>query len=156
MRVGDLWTGLALLAFGTAVLLRAQTFPTMAGLDYGPGLFPSIAAVGLMACGGAIALGGWRRRGAAPGGRAPQRAPTGLGWRVAGVPAAVVFFALALPGLGFHVTAALSLGALFVLFGVGPWRAAAFALVAAVAIHAVFYTLLRVPLPWGVLTPVAW
>ena len=160
MRVGDLWTGLALLAFGLAVLLRARTFPTMAGMDYGPGLFPSIAAAGLMASGGVIALRGWRGRAGtpseAPSGTASGAAPTALGLRVAGVPLVVAFFGLALPRLGFHLTAAASLLALFLLFGLGPLRATAFAVIAAVAIHAVFYTLLRVPLPWGVLTPIAW
>jgi putative tricarboxylic transport membrane protein len=72
------------------------------------------------------------------------------------VPLSVVFFGLALDGLGFHVTAVLALAALFLAFGLGPVRAGAFALVAAFAIHGVFYSLLRVPLPWGVLTPVAW
>ena len=68
----------------------------------------------------------------------------------------MAFFGVALVPLGFHVTAALSLAALFAVFGLGPLRSLALALGASVAIHAVFYSLLRVPLPWGVLTPVAW
>lgn len=209
MRTGDVWLGAGLLLAGLAVLVEARGFPTMAGLPYGPGLFPSIAAVGLMACGALVALGGWRggagsgsrgepgtslgrgigegaddpgspatgeggarpapdgTAGADPAGAGPtpggHGAPAGDGppafrtaLRVAVVPLAVVFFGLALDGLGFHVTAAAALLALFMAFGLGPLRSAAFALAAALAIHAVFYSLLRVPLPWGVLTPIAW
>ena len=200
MRIGDVRLGAALLAAGLAILVEARGFPTMAGLPYGPGLFPSIAAVGLMACGAMVALGGWRRGGrsrsrvepgtaagdgAAPPSTGAARAPRGgpvpragvaepvldgvttsgaedpkLGparaLRVVAVPLAVVFFGLALDPLGFHLTATAALVALFVAFGLGPVRAAAFAVVAALAIHGVFYSLLRVPLPWGVLTPVAW
>jgi putative tricarboxylic transport membrane protein len=39
---------------------------------------------------------------------------------------------------------------------VPPGRALLIALVAALLIHAAFYKLLRVPLPWGVLMPIAW
>lgn len=152
MRASDLWLGAALLLAGLAILLRARTFPMMAGLPYGPGLFPSIAAVGLMACGGLIALSGWRRGEVA----ASEPMPSG-GWvRMAVVPLSVAFFGLMLDRLGFHLTATAALIALFLAFGLGPLRAVPLSVAAALAIHAVFYSLLRVPLPWGVLTPVAW
>ena len=41
-------------------------------------------------------------------------------------------------------------------FGLG-WRAAVvWSLVGALIVHLAFYKLLRVPLPWGVLQPIAW
>ena len=155
MRRGDLWTGAVLAAAGAAIALRARTFPAMAGMDYGPGLFPTIAALGLLACGLAIAWSGWRGTEAAG---APPPEPWGRAGvaRAIGVTAVVAFFGLALDPLGFHITAAVSLAALFLAFGLGPLRSLPFALAAAVVIHAVFYSFLRVPLPWGVLTPVAW
>ena len=39
---------------------------------------------------------------------------------------------------------------------VAPVRAAVLSLLLSVLVHFAFYTLLRVPLPWGVLTPWAW
>ena len=53
--------------------------------------------------------------------------------------------------LGFLVTATLILLALFLQLGVKPWLAVVVALAAAFVIHLVFYKLLRVSLPWGVL-----
>lgn len=155
-RRGDVWTGAVLALAGAAIALRSRTFPAMAGMDYGPGLFPTIAALGLLACGLAIAWSG--RRGAQAAEAAPPAEPPGRAGvaRAVGVVAIVAFFGVALVPLGFHVTAALSLAALFAVFGLGPLRSLALALGASVAIHAVFYSLLRVPLPWGVLTPVAW
>jgi putative tricarboxylic transport membrane protein len=48
------------------------------------------------------------------------------------------------------------LSALFVAFGVRRIWIAPVALVATIVIHFGFYTLLRVPLPWGVLEAIAW
>jgi putative tricarboxylic transport membrane protein len=39
---------------------------------------------------------------------------------------------------------------------VPPLRAALIAVIATLVIHTAFYKLMRVPLPWGVLTPFAW
>jgi putative tricarboxylic transport membrane protein len=48
------------------------------------------------------------------------------------------------------------LAVLFRVFGVAWSRAFAVSAVASFAIHFAFYKLLRVPLPWGVLTGYAW
>ena len=45
---------------------------------------------------------------------------------------------------------------LFLVLRVAPGRAVLVAVIATLAIHFAFYKLLRVPLPWGVLMPVAW
>jgi putative tricarboxylic transport membrane protein len=39
---------------------------------------------------------------------------------------------------------------------VPPGRAVLISLIATLVIHTAFYKLLRVPLPWGLLTPIAW
>jgi putative tricarboxylic transport membrane protein len=39
---------------------------------------------------------------------------------------------------------------------VSPGRSLLIAMVGTLLIHTAFYKLLRVPLPWGVLTPYAW
>lgn len=167
MKLDDRVVGGVLIAFGALVFWRAQSFPLMAGLPYGPGLFPSIAAAGMMACGAVIAVSG-RRAGAqtmrsetSQSSEPAQAEPSpARDWRRAarpvGVLALVAAVALVLDPLGFHVTAALAVTGTAIIFGRGPVGAAALGVIAAVAAHAVFYSVLRVPLPWGVMEPVAW
>lgn len=147
----DDWvTGAALIAAGAFIGIEARGFPRLAGMDYGPGLFPTIAAVGMAGCGAAIVLGARRPARAEPAPREPLR------WPALALLALVAGFALLLQPLGFHLAAAgATLGAAL-LFGARPWAALALALALPPALHAVFYTGLRVPLPWGVLTPIAW
>lgn len=154
MRVGEVLTGAALVAGGGAVALIARGFPRMAGIAYGPDLFPTIAAAGLALCGLAIAAEGARAAPEAPD--APDaREPLAPG-RLVALLAIVAGVALALPWLGFHLTFAAATLAASRVFGGGWIAAISLAAVAPPALHYVFYSLLRVPLPWGVLTPVAW
>ena len=46
--------------------------------------------------------------------------------------------------------------AMFSVLRVPPLRALLLAVVVTLVIHFAFYKLLRVPLPWGLLTPYAW
>lgn len=151
MRLSDVMTGGALAAGGAAVALEAHRFPRMGGMEYGPDLFPTIAAAGLMICGVAIAAEGARADPAS----APDQERLAPG-RIAALLGVVAAVALALPWLGFHLTIAGATLAACRIFGGGWVTAAALTPIAPVALHYVFYTLLRVPLPWGVLTPVAW
>jgi putative tricarboxylic transport membrane protein len=80
-------------------------------------------------------------------------------------PRHVVAFAVTIAGpvayvafadrIGFLIAGPLLLLALFLAYGVRPKVAIVTALVATLVIHFAFYKLLRVPLPWGVLTPFA-
>ncbi len=151
MRLGDVLTGGALIAAGGFVALEAQGFPRMAGIAYGPDLFPTVAAAGLALCGVAIAAEGAR---AAPDSVAAQERLAPL--RILALLGVVAGVALALPWLGFHLTFAAATLAACRIFGGGWTMAAALTLIAPLALHYVFYSLLRVPLPWGVLTPIAW
>ncbi|MEM0908824.1 MAG: tripartite tricarboxylate transporter TctB family protein [Pseudomonadota bacterium] len=160
MRFDDRWVGLTLVILGVLVFSVARTFPLMAGMPYGPGFFPSIAAIGLIVCGIVIAFGGYLRSRAALPSPGLRQTTAVLTWRGLGRPAVigaiVVFFGLALPILGFHISAVITVGAAAFVFGAGPLTAVVLAISAAFAVHAAFYSMLRVPLPWGVLTPVAW
>ena len=64
-----------------------------------------------------------------------------------------MFFA---DSLGFVLCSTLMLIALLWSYGVRPVLVVPVALVATLAIHLGFYKLLKVPLPWGVLQPIAW
>jgi putative tricarboxylic transport membrane protein len=68
----------------------------------------------------------------------------------------VVFYIAVSNRLGFLPTAIMLLTALLSVLRVPPLRAIGIAVLAALVIHFAFYKLLRVPLPWGVLTPYAW
>ena len=155
MRLNDAVVGAALVALAIAILVHIQGYPLIPGQNYGPALFPGLIAVGFIATGALLIV-----RGVRAGFPLVQLAP----WlRSAGpitnflaVCGALVFYILAADALGFIPTGALVLGGLLLKFAVRPGRAAVVAIVATLVIHGLFYKLLRVPLPWGILERFAW
>ncbi|WP_366654864.1 tripartite tricarboxylate transporter TctB family protein [Fodinicurvata sp. EGI_FJ10296] len=160
MKANDAVIGVIVLLFGSAVALYAQTFPILAGMPVGPGLFPSIIGGGMAICGivliGRAVLDHRQGRGApmlvlADWAREP------LGWfRAVAVLASLLFYIAASQWLGFHITAAIVVGGMLAAFKVNPIAVVPAGIVAALVIHYIFYSLLRVPLPWGILLPIAW
>ena len=157
MKLNDAVFGVLLLLLGGAVLFVVQGFPKIPGQQVGPALFPGLIAVGLCIGGAMLLVRGWAARHDAawfrPGAwvRSPRHV---LAFLL--VPASVVFYMLVSEKLGFLPTASIVLAALFCLLRVPPGRALLIAVIASLVIHFAFYKLLRVPLPWGVLMPVAW
>jgi len=156
MRSSDLTTGLIVMAGGLAVAAYAQTLPPMPGQSIGPSLFPTIIGVGLALAGGALALSGLTRR------NTPwleidawARTPRALA-RVALVIVALIAYTLVVDALGFLITGVLFLSVLFAAFGARRGWILPIAIGVTVAIHYAFYTVLGVPLPWGVLEAIAW
>ena len=157
MRVGDRAAGIAAIAFGSAVATYARAFPPASGQPVGPGAFPAAIGCALAAAGVLLLINGLRQQ--------PRESWIELtAWvgsprlasRGALVLAGVVFYALVLDRLGFLITATLLLSVLFAAFGVRRARILPLAAVVTLAIHFAFYTLLRVPLPWGLLEGIAW
>ena len=157
MKLNDAIFGLVLLALGVAVLFGVQGFPKIPGQPVGPALFPGIIASGLCIAGVLLIVGGLRT----------QRGQPWLAWddwvrsprhvlALVLLLGSVLFYIFAADALGFLPTATLILLLLFTVLRVPAPRAALLAVVAALVIHFAFYKLLRVPLPWGVLTPYAW
>jgi putative tricarboxylic transport membrane protein len=157
MKFNDAVFGLILLALGVVVLAVARSYPGIPGQQVGPALFPGLIAVGLCVCGAMLLVKGWRERQAVAWVRLGDWAasPRHL-LSAALVIGSVVFYIVASERLGFLPTASISLLALMLAMRVPPGRAVLIALIASLLIHAAFYKLLRVPLPWGVLTPIAW
>ena len=156
MKFNDAVFGAIFLVLGLAIVHHVRSFPTIPGQQIGPALFPGLVAAGLAGCGALLIWSGLRDRASQPWFVADDW--TRSKRHVAGflaVIAAIVFYIAAADRLGFLVTGALILFALFLLFGVRPTMAAVVAIAATLAIWYVFYKLLRVPLPWGVLTGVA-
>ncbi len=68
----------------------------------------------------------------------------------------VASVAILLPILRLHVAAALALLISTKIFGVSWTVASMVAVSGSIVLHYIFYSFLRVVLPWGLLAPVAW
>ena len=157
MKFNDAVFGLVLLVLGGLVLAVVRGYPGIPGQQVGPALFPGLIAIGLCLCGAMLLVKGWRERHAAAWVRLGDWASSPRHVLAAAlVVGSVLFYIFASERLGFLPTVGISLLALMLTMRVPPGRAVLVALIASLVIHAAFYKLLRVPLPWGVLTPIAW
>lgn len=158
MKFDDIRIGVVLGVFSVLVFVVARTFPVIPGQQFGASLFPLLISVGLFICSVMLVIQGWRARRAGaerPGWPVWLRQPLAV-LRFLMVPLALVFYFMAAESLGFLLCSLLLLVVLQRLFGV-PWvRAVIVAVVVTMVIHVAFYTVLHVPLPWGVLEPWAW
>ena len=154
MKINDALVGAALMLVGAVVLWHVQSFPSIPGQRYGAGVFPGVVAAGLVACGGLLVVKGLRAAAPWMVVDARLRRPRVL-LAFLSVAAGLGIYVLAADRLGFHVTGALLLLVWSLAFGARPAVAAAVAAIAPVVIHLAFYKLLRIPLPWGLLEPLA-
>lgn len=150
MKLSDTVWGALLLALALAVLWNIQSFPRIPGQNIGPAAFPGLLAIILAACALALIVRGLRH--------GARHVSLGQWLRSAGhvgnfvlTAAVLVFYIVAADTLGFIVCAVLILLALFLKLGVKVHVAIPIAVMTAFIIHLIFYKMLRVPLPWGVL-----
>jgi putative tricarboxylic transport membrane protein len=153
MKLNDAIFGAVLVLLAIVVIVHVQRFPSIPGQQVGPGLFPGLIAAGLGVCGLLLIASGLRHRASQPWFAADpwtrsQRHVVGF---LSVIVATIAYIGLA-DVLGFLIVGPLILFGLFVLFGARPALALVVALVATLVIWYAFYKLLRVPLPWGVLT----
>jgi len=157
MRFNDAIVGAVLLLLAAAMMAYTRTFPPMPGQKYGPALFPMLIGIALSICAIMLIIMGLRRRRSdgwvawAPWTREPGQ----LGG-VALVLGAIGGYIWLSETVGFLLLASLLLLLLLMFFGLRWPRAMTTALAVVVFAHVAFYSLLRVPLPWGLLTPLAW
>ena len=157
MKLNDAVFGLLLTLLGAAVLIGVQGYPRIPGQPVGPALFPGLIAAGLCVCGLLLIARGWRHR-AQQGWLAWDdwvRSPRHV-MALLVLLGSVVFYMAAADVLGFLLTSFLILMALFLVLRVRVPVALAVAVVATLLVHTGFYKLLKVPLPWGLLTGVSW
>jgi putative tricarboxylic transport membrane protein len=165
VKLNDAVWGVLLLVFAGGLFMHVRGFPSIPGQQVGPSALPGALAVGLGVCGLLLLVRGLRARWAArqgggtatPWAQTPEwfgSAPqlTGFGVLV-GVNLLYLFGAQT---LGFILTGTVYLAALMWALRVKPARALLIALMMTLLIHYCFYKLLRVPLPWGLLQPIAW
>jgi len=153
MRVNDSVIGSVLLLLSIAVLWHVQSFPAMPGQPHGPALFPGLIATGLGLSSLMLIVQGvrsgqplWQLE----GGSARVLLP------VATTIGGMFFYYFLAERLGFVVCSILVLSALMWTYGARRALILPVAVVTTLVIHAGFYKLLKVPLPWGVLQPIAW
>ena len=135
------------------MLWTARAFPQVPGQKLGSAFLPMIVGVGL--AGLRLGAGGAQLSRAAPT-PTPSKLPLarsehfGSAAVIVGAVLAYIFLA---ERVGFLLLAPLCLLAVFRALRV-RWRGAAcWAIGGTVVVHLAFYKLLRVPLPWGPLTP---
>lgn len=162
MKLNDGVWGALVMLLGVAILVAIRDFPTIPGQQYGPALFPGVIAVALLVCGGVLGYKGVVERA-----RTGTRGQRWIAWDdwvrsprqviafcvVIGVNVLYIAF---VDWLGFVIASFLYLAASFAVFRVRARWIVPLAIVVTLIIHYVFYKLLRVPLPWGLLNGVAW
>lgn len=157
MRFNDTVFGLILIAFAIAEISYSRTFPSLHGQDYGPDLFPTIIGAGLMLFGGILIARGWAQRATQPmvvvGDWAQDR---GNVVNVIVLLGSIIFYIVFSTWLGFIPTALLIQSVLLVRLGSSLVLSIIVAAISTMVIHTLFAKLLLVPLPWGLLLPVAW
>ena len=152
MRNTDRWGGLGLAVLALAVLWSARAFPNVPGQKLGAAFLPTLIGVGLLLGGLALVVRSLRGRAYAheAGEKAVEKEHFGSSAVIVG--AVVAYIALS-ERLGFVFAAPACLLAVFLALRVRWPLAVAWSVGGTVLVHVAFYKLLRVPLPWGVLTP---
>ena len=153
MRFNDLVCGAVLIATALCVIALTMSFPAFPGQNYGPAVFPRLLAVLLAVCGGLLMVRGlaaWR---------AGERLADLPEWarEPANVISALLIIAVALAyillldSIGFVPLTLVCLVILFLWFKVRAPIAIATSLIAAFGINWFFASLMRVPLPRGLM-----
>jgi putative tricarboxylic transport membrane protein len=164
MQLSDRVTGAFLVALGGITAYAGSKYPPVPGQQIGPEVFPVVIGLCVALCGLLIAFGiGSRLEAdaeadlAAHGGEnvAVEERGTLYKLRVLIPPALIVFYVLAVDGLGFVPTAAIVVLLVSLTLGARLKLAIPLAILAPMGVHLVFYKLLRVPLPEGLL-PMPW
>ena len=167
MLLSDRVTGIAVAGLGAASAYGGSLLPPVPGQQVGPSTFPLVVGLGLVACGILIALGVGRGfedvaeadlasiEGSREALAAAPPPPFLFGLRALLPPALLVLYVLVVDTLGFVPTAGAMILAMVFAFGGRLRLALPLAMIAPVFIHLVFFKLLRVPLPDGLL-PMPW
>jgi putative tricarboxylic transport membrane protein len=168
VKVSDRLSGLILLILGTLTYYGGSLLPPVPGQQVGPDVFPMVIGASLAICGLLIIFGVGRTfeeeekvvltaDGDVVEADVLEKEASGLrgfflhGWKVLIPPAALFFYYFASEKLGFWITASLMILVLSRSQG-AKWKGAILlSLFAPIFVHLVFYKLLRVPLPEGLL-----
>ncbi len=149
----DRWVGVGLAVLALAVLWSGSAFPNVPGQKLGAAFLPMIIGVGLLLCALALVVRSLRGRAYAQAeAQATPEVEEHFGSAVVIVGAVLAYILLA-ERIGFLFVAPLCLMAVFLALRVRWTTAVLCAIGGTLLVHVAFYKLLRVPLPWGPLTP---
>ena len=157
MKLHDTLSGLALLVLALIIAINSAGFPEVPGQQIGPAVFPRALAALLALCAVLMIIRA----------RLPAH---GQAWIQLGVwlqsplhrrnfvitLACLLFYIVASELLGFLLCSVLILCVMFRALSVKPLHIVPLAIGITLLIHTLFYKGLRVPLPWGVLSPLQW
>jgi putative tricarboxylic transport membrane protein len=152
VRNTDRWVGLLLAVLALAVLWSARAFPDVPGQKLGASFLPTLVGAGLLLCGLGLTVRSLRQRAYAHEAGEEAAPAEHFGSSAVVIGAVVAYIGLS-ERVGFLFIAPVCLLAVFLALRVRWQVSVAWALGGTVLVHLVFYKLLRVPLPWGVLTP---
>lgn len=153
MRFNDLVSGAILIVAAIVVILLTLRFPEFPGQNYGPAVFPRLLAGLLILCGLMMALRGFAAwRAGEPLAEMPSwaRDPANIVSALL-VLASALAYILVLDTVGFVPLTLVVLLVLFLWFKVRVPVAVVTALVAAFGVNWFFASLMRVPLPRGLM-----
>jgi len=158
MKLDDAVFGVLIALFGVAVVTVASNYHSLRHISYGPGFFPTLVGSGLIVCGALmiarrITTDGLRgSRWITPG---PWIRSPSLMIGFALIPVSTLVYILVVDRLGFFLSMATLLSFQIAWFTRRPLRAMTVALLVCVAIQEFFQGFMSVPLPWGILQPLA-
>jgi putative tricarboxylic transport membrane protein len=162
MQLSDRITGGVIAALGACAAYSGSLLPPVPGQDVGPNVFPVVVGLGLVLCGALVVLGigqSFEEEAQADfiehGGQAPTVSTEEHPWfglRALIPPAVLFFYAFSVDTLGFVPTAAAVIFIAATALGARLKLAIPLALLGPVVVHLIFYKLLRVPLPDGLLS----
>ncbi len=155
MKFSDAALALLVGILGAAIIIEASSFPEMAGMAYGPEFFPTLLGIGFLICAAFLAISAVR---AATAGKQSQfvQLPAWFGdkWavlRVLTMLAVVIFFVVAADSLGFLLTTGIGALVSLSVLRASKIQIASITVAFPLAAHLVFSSVLRVPLPRGII-----
>jgi putative tricarboxylic transport membrane protein len=154
MRTNDAVSGAFLILISVVMIVLTVNFPPFPGQKYGPALFPRLLGAGLIICGILLMIRGLSQR------KPDDAWATVPHWmsepkRVVSfllMFGAMLLYVLASEQIGFLIISSVILAALFLWFQVKPLVAIPLAIASTWIIHWFFVSMMRVPLPRGILT----
>jgi putative tricarboxylic transport membrane protein len=156
MKLSDAVFGVVIISVSLVMLISARHFPQIPMQAFGPALFPMVVGWGLLGCGILLVIRGLQHHKTIPllslaaWTRSPRHVVS-----FCLVLACLVFYIAAVDKLGFLLTAFIALSVLMAWLRRKVFSSLAIAFLVTVAIHQLFYKMLMVPLPWGLLQSVA-
>lgn len=158
MQLGQLGVAGGFGLLGATIIVNTAGLAPVAHIEFGPALFPTIVGWVMIALSGLAAFDAVRSPAVEAGAEEEVPAEPLDRHRIilfAAFGAAPLIYVALAPMLGFLLTMPVIVGGLAFIASGKPWRSLLLGVGLTVFLHIVFYQVLRVTLPWGVLTDYA-